>query len=156
YRESLEDLQKYLPYLVEQKNDRQEMLSWFFMGKNYIALGENSKAIPCFEKVDALFAQYGYLRDDMAENYYYLIEDAQQKGDLKRELYYTNRLIEAEKLLNTQYKNIAVKIQKYDTENLLASKDRIENALIQKEARNKWLLVLISVISGCMVVLVVR
>lgn len=156
YHESLDELQKYLPNFIKEENDRQEILSWFFMGKNYIALGENSKAIPCFEKVDALFAQYGYLRDDMAENYYYLIEDAQQKKDLKRELYYTNRLIEAEKLLNQQYKNIAVRIKKYDTQNLLASKKRIENALIQKEARNKWLLVLISVISGCMVVLVVR
>src|SRR5690606_18830369 len=156
YRESIEVLQTYLPDFIQQENDRQHILSLFFMGKNYVALGENSKAIPCFEKVDALFAQYGYLRDDMAENYYYLIEDAQQKKDLKRELYYTNRLIEAEKLLNQQYKNIAVRIKKYDTQNLLASKKRIENALIQKEARNKWLLVLISVISGCMVVLVVR
>lgn len=156
YRESLEDLQKYLPYLVEQKNDRQEMISWFFMGKNYIALGENSKAIPYFEKVDSLFAQTGYLRDDMAENYYYLIEDAQQKKDLKRELYYTNRLIEAEKLLNTQYKNIAVKIQKYDTENLLVSKDRIENALRQKEARNKWLIALVSLITLGLLLLAIR
>src|SRR5690606_18741777 len=147
YRESIEALQTYLPDFIKEENDRQEILSWFFMGKNYIALGENSKAIPCFEKVDSLFAQYGYLRDDMAENYYYLIEDAQQKKDLKRELYYTNRLIEAEKLLNQQYKNIAVRIKKYDTENLLASKDRIEKALIQKEARNKWLIVLVSIIT---------
>jgi AraC-like DNA-binding protein len=147
YRESIEALQTYLPDFIQQENDIQQMLSWFFMGKNYIALGENSKAIPCFEKVDALFAQYGYLRDDMAENYYYLIEDAQQKGDLKRELYYTNRLIEAEKLLSQQYKNIAVRIKKYDTQNLLASKERVENALIQKEARNKWLIVLVSMIT---------
>src|SRR5690606_13744737 len=147
YRESIEVLQTYLPDFIQQENDRQHILSLFFMGKNYVALGENSKAIPCFEKVDALFAQYGYLRDDMAENYYYLIEDAQQKKDLKRELYYTNRLIEAEKLLNQQYKNIAVRIKKYDTENLLASKDRIEKALIQKEARNKWLIVLVSIIT---------
>jgi AraC-like DNA-binding protein len=156
YRESIEALQTYLPDFIQQENDRQHLLSLFFIGKNYIALGENKKAIPYFEKVDSLFAQYGYLRDDMAENYYYLIEDAQQKGDLKRELYYTNRLIEAEKLLSQQYKNIAVRIKKYDTQNLLTSKERIENELIQKQARNKWLLVLISVISGCMVVLVVR
>lgn len=156
YRESIEALQTYLPDFIQQENDRQHLLSLFFIGKNYIALGENKKAIPYFEKVDSLFAQYGYLRDDMAENYYYLIEDAQQKGDLKRELYYTNRLIEAEKLLSQQYKNIAVRIKKYDTQNLLASKERIENKLQQKQARNKWLLVLISVISGCMVVLVVR
>jgi AraC-like DNA-binding protein len=156
YQESLEELQKYLPDFIKEENNIQHILSLFFIGKNYIALGANQKAIPYFEKVDALFAQYGYLRDDMAENYYYLIEDAQQKKDLKRELYYTNRLIEAEKLLSQQYKNIAVRIKKYDTQNLLTSKERIENELIQKQARNKWLLVLISVISGCMVVLVVR
>src|SRR5690606_27948920 len=156
YRETIEGMQTYLPDFNKQENDVQQMLSWFFMGKNYIALGENSKAIPCFEKVDALFAQTSYLRDDMAENYYYLIEDAQQKKDLKRELYYTNRLIEAEKLLNTQYKNIAVKIQKYDTENLLASKDRIENALRQKEARNKWLIALVSLITLGLLLLAIR
>lgn len=156
YQESLEELQKYLPDFIKEENNIQHILSLFFIGKNYIALGANQKAIPYFEKVDALFAQYGYLRDDMAENYYYLIEDAQQKKDLKRELYYTNRLIEAEKLLSQQYKNIAVRIKKYDTQNLLASKERVENELIQKQARNKWLLVLISVITGCMVVLVVR
>lgn len=147
YQESLDDLQKYLPNFAQEANDKQQTLSWFFMGKNYMALGENTKAISCFEKVDALFAQYGYLRDDMAENYYYLIEDAQQKGDLKRELYYTNRLIEAEKLLSQQYKNIATRIQKYDTQNLLVSKQRIEKALEQKEARNKWLIGLVSIIT---------
>lgn len=156
YRESIEALQTYLPDFIQQENDRQHLLSLFFIGKNYIALGENQKAIPYFEKVDALFAQYGYLRDDMAENYYYLIEDAQQKKDLKRELYYTNRLIEAEKLLNQQYKNIAVRIKKYDTQNLLATKERIENKLQQKQATNNGLIILLAVVGCCMVVLVVR
>lgn len=156
YRESIEALQTYLPDFIQQENDRQHLLSLFFIGKNYIALGENKKAIPYFEKVDALFAQYGYLRDDMAENYYYLIEDAQQKKDLKRELYYTNRLIEAEKLLSQQYKNIAVRIKKYDTQNLLASKERIENKLQQKQATNNGLIILLAVVGCCMVVLAVR
>lgn len=156
YRESIDELEKNLPYLIEQENERQEMLSWFFMGKNYVALGDHKKAIYCFEKVDSLFAQTNYLRDDMAENYYYLIEDAQRNKNLKSELYYTNRLIDAEKLLSAQYKDIAVRIQKYDTDVLLATKARIENALRQKEARNKWLVFGISIISLSMLILLMR
>src|SRR5690606_33292431 len=92
----------------------------------------------------------------MVENYYYLIEDAQRNKNLKSELYYTNRLIDAEKLLSAQYKDIAVRIQKYDTDVLLATKARIENALRQKEARNKWLVFGISIISVCMLILLMR
>src|SRR5690606_12163978 len=122
------------------ENTNQEAVLQFFIGKNYMELNKEQEAIAHFEKVDSLFSETGYLRDDMVENYVFLINNAQKQNNLKKELYYTNRLLEADRLLHTQYKDIAVTVhKKYDTQKLQESKAAILKLLGQKSKSNQWL-----------------
>lgn len=140
YQQALEHFECSLPFFIDSGNTKQQAVISFFMGKSYMGLNKNKQAVTCFEKVDSLFAETGYLRDDMAENYVFLIDNAKKQRNPEKELYYTNRLLEADKLLYNQYKDIAVTIhKKYDTKKLQESKASLEKLLGQKTAANEWL-----------------
>src|SRR5690606_27614144 len=101
---------------------------------------QDNHAISRFKKVDSIFAQTGYLRDDMTESYLFLIANAQQQGDIQKELNYTNRLLEADQLLHNQYKSIAVAIHKeYDSKKLLESKTRFKPSIVENKSKKTWL-----------------
>lgn len=150
YQQALEYLEPALSFFTASDNKKQQAITSFFIGKSLIEMNKSNMAIPYFEKVDSIFAQTGYLRSDMAENYVFLINDAKRQKDLKKELYYTNRFLEADQMLHNQYKDIAVGIHKdYDTKKLQESKAHIEKLLGQKEANNKWLTVfLLTALTG--------
>lgn len=140
YQQALELLEFTLPFFESSNNTKQQSVINFYIGKSYLALNQNNHAISRFKKVDSIFVQTGYLRDDMTESYLFLIANAQQQGDIQKELNYTNRLLEADQLLHNQYKNIAVAIHKeYDTKKLLESKANLEQLLVQNKAKNTWL-----------------
>ncbi len=147
YSESIDNLTQAIPLLIAQQNTRQQSLAYFFLGKNYIELDHMPQAISYFKKVDSLFGQSGYLRDDMGTAYTHLIEHAQANQDLALELYYTNRLLEADQFINSQYKDVVVRLHKdYDVKRLQASKIRIEEQLQQKKAGITGLFVLLLVV----------
>lgn len=140
YKQALQLLEYSLPFFMSSGNTKQQTVISFFMGKSYMRLNKSEQATACFEKVDSLFLKTGYLRDDMTENYVFLIDNAKKQNNKEKELYYTNRLLEADKLLYNQYKDIAVTIhKKYDTKKLQESKASLEKLLGQKTADNEWL-----------------
>src|SRR5690606_12968694 len=115
-------LNQAVPLLITQQKTRQLSLAYFFLGKNYIELNQQEQAISYFKQVDALFLQTGYLRDDMSSAYTYLIEHAKDQHDLAAELYYTNRLLQADQFVNSQYKEVVTKLHKdYDVKKLQES-----------------------------------
>src|SRR5690606_11850512 len=74
-----------------------------------------------------------------------------------KELDYTNRLLEADRLLHTQYKDIAVTVhKKYDTQKLQESKAAILKLLGQKTKSNQWLSWSLFTAFLCIVLVTVR
>ncbi len=157
YEHALELLQYTLPYFINSGNTKQEAVIRFFIGKSYMEMNKEAQAMINFEKVDSLFSATGYLRDDMAENYVFLIDNAKKQNNLKKELDYTNRLLEADRLLHVQYKNIAVTVhKKYDTQKLQESKAAILKLLGQKTKNNQWLSWSLLTAFLCIVLLSIR
>lgn len=157
HQKSIALLQSVLPVFINKNDLTKQNLTYFFLGKNYIDLGKDKEAIQYFEKVDSLFAQTGYLRDDMVQSYAFLIENAGKQQDLAKELYYTNRLIKADQFVNSQYKDVVVRLHKdYDVRKLQESKTRIEKLLGQKTTNNRWLLGLLSVAFGGIITFMLR
>lgn len=135
HHKSIELLKSVLSAFLKKNDYPKLSLAYFFLGKNYIELDNTPQAITYFKKVDSLFGQTGYLRDDMSSTYTYLIEHAQANQDLAAELYYTNRLLDADQFVNNQYKDVVVKLHKdYDVKKLQESKIRIEKLLGRKNA----------------------
>ena len=106
----------------------------FYTGKSYWDLGEKEKAIPYFKKVDEQFEKTNYMRPDFREGFELLVNHYKEKGEVINQLFYINRLIKADSVLNISFKNISQKMHKeYDTKALLLEKQNAENKLARHQ-----------------------
>lgn len=127
YVKSIELLGQSLPSLTQKKDFANETVTWFYLGKNYLALQRPENAIRYFRKVDNSVSQNNYIRPDLRENYELLIEYYKNKDDQDSLSFYVNRLLQVDKKLNTEYKYLIGKIFKeYDTNALLRTQKEIE------------------------------
>lgn len=130
YTISIGKLNETLPDLKKRKDIANETLTYFYLGKNYLALNQPEKAIPYLLKVDKAFTEQNYIHPDLRENYELLIDYYKDKRDLSNQLKYVNRLLLADKYMASNYKYLSSRIDKeYDTKKLTDAKNKIEKSL---------------------------
>ncbi len=130
YSESINKLLRSFPEIRESGDFANEAVANFYLGKDYWALGRRDEAVAYFLKVDKIYLTHQYIRPDLRENYELLISYYAARQDLEKQLFYINRLLEADKLLNENYKYLSDRIHKeYDTRELLNEKLEIEKSL---------------------------
>lgn len=134
YPESVKQISGTLKAIIKDGDFANESVAYFYLGKNFMALKQKATAINYFKKVDNVFDKKGYLRPDLRESYEILIKDSREQRNMQGELYYINRLLKADSLLNSNYKNLSEKIHKeYDTVELLRAKNAVEKQLYDKK-----------------------
>lgn len=116
--------------LAKVADFRMITIGHFYLAKSYWDLGQREKALPYFKKVDQSLEQTNYMRPDFREGFEILVNYYKEKGDVINQLFYINRLIKADSVLNANFKNISQKMHKeYDTKALLREKENAENKL---------------------------
>ncbi|WDO14046.1 AraC family transcriptional regulator [Flavobacterium sp. WW92] len=134
YTKAVHDIQQALPAIIKNNDFANEAVGYFYIGKCYWDQKQHEKALPYFKKVDRTFAEKNYIRPDLRENYELLVGYYKEKGDVKNQLYYINRLMKADSVLNANFKYMSGKIHKeYDTKALRQAKQEIEKQLAGKE-----------------------
>lgn len=134
YTKAVHDIQQALPAIIKNNDFANEAVGYFYIGKCYWDQKQQEKALPYFKKVDRTFAEKNYIRPDLRENYELLVGYYKEKGDVKNQLYYINRLMKADSVLNANFKYMSGKIHKeYDTKALRQAKQEIEKQLAGKE-----------------------
>lgn len=134
YTKAVHDIQQALPAIIKNNDFANEAVGYFYIGKCYWDQQQEEKALPYFKKVDRTFADKNYIRPDLRENYELLVGYYKEKGDVKNQLYYINRLMKADSVLNANFKYMSGKIHKeYDTKALRQAKQEIEKQLAGKE-----------------------
>lgn len=130
YSVAINLLSKSITPIVEYHDFANIMVSNFYIGKSYWSLNEKEKAVPFLEKVDQDFIKQNYIRPDLRGNYELLINFYKDQNDLKSQLFYINRLLRVDSILNTNYKYLSGKVFKeYDTKKLLKDKTQILSAM---------------------------
>lgn len=130
YIESVKKLNQALPAIINNQDFANETVAYFYIGKSYWAQKNQEKAITYFKKVDEAFEKHNYIRPDLREGYELLIEYYENRNDNKLQLYYINRLLKIDQVLNDNYKYLSAKIHKeYDTKKLLEAKQDIEGTM---------------------------
>lgn len=128
YKESVKLLKKALPEIKKNKDFAWESVSYFYLGKSYLALNENKEATNYFNKVDSIFKKNNFILPELRENYEILINESKNKNDTKKELYYTKQLLKADSIISKDFNYLSSKIHKeYDTQQLLDAKDSLES-----------------------------
>ncbi|QEE48402.1 AraC family transcriptional regulator [Flavobacterium alkalisoli] len=130
YQKSIKLLSASLPEIIRNEDFVNVAVNYFYLGKDYLKLNNDEKGIAYLQKVDSILQEHDYANLDLRETYEIFINYYKEKGDLENQLLYTNRLLEADKILEKNYKDLVSTIYKeYDTAALIASKDNLEKTL---------------------------
>lgn len=130
YKESITYLEKSLPEIVKNEDFVNIAVTYMYLGENHLKLGNDNTGIGYLQKVDSILQKHDYANLDLRETYELFINYYKEKGDLQNQLLYTNRLLDADKILEKNYKNLIYTIHKeYDTAELIASKNILEKTL---------------------------
>lgn len=100
---------------------------YFYLGKLYWQRGNRAESLHYLNKVDSLVSKFWFITPEIREGYEYLIKDAKQNQNPKKQLYYTNQLLKADSIINADFAMLSSKIyREYDTNTLLAEKKQLE------------------------------
>jgi len=128
-----------LPVIIKNKDFANEAVGYFYIGKSYWDLKNPEMAIPYFKKVDDIFNNKGYIRPDLLNSYELLISYFKSKKNLNLQLYYIEKLLKVNNIMNSRYKYVSQRIYKdYNTKELLFQKNKIEK-LFEERKRNDFI-----------------
>src|SRR5690606_33263899 len=82
-----------------------------------------------------IFKDHNYSNPEIKEAYTYLIDHYRKQNNVNQELFYTNRMIEVMQYLQKEYQSLSGTLHyKFDTKELQADKERLENDLSNQGA----------------------
>lgn len=130
YQKAIQLLLESVKGIEEKKDYANQITTWFCLGKCYWELEEKEQSVKYFYKMHEGIEKYNYTRPDIREGYEHLIEYYNQNKNLEKQLYFINKLMVFDKIVNNEFKFLSYKIHKeYDTKTLLEKKKKIENEL---------------------------
>lgn len=151
YTSSLDSLLKFKK-LYENRKSLINLLNFTaadsHLGLIYHEKGKIEESIKYFKKVDSItFATKNFF-PSFREIYQILISHFKEKDNKEQQLYYVNRLLAFDSVVEKDTRYLYNKINKeYDTPKLLSEKEKIISSLKASKGRsNDWILVLIAVI----------
>lgn len=127
YGQSMASLQASLPVISRAGDFAWASVVDYYLAKNDVQLDQQGRAMVYFQKVDSIFNRHAFILPELRPAYEYLIRHYTQKGDLRKQLYYTDQLLRADSLITRDFSYLSGKIHKeYDTKMLLDEKERLE------------------------------
>ncbi|MGE6397364.1 helix-turn-helix domain-containing protein [Chryseobacterium scophthalmum] len=113
-------------------------VNYAYLGKSYLGLGDKTRAIQNFEKVDSIFQRHGFIVPEVRDTYELLINQSKGSKEADKQLYYTNQLLKVDRVLFKDFNYLSRKISKeYDTRLLQEDKKRLEKKSIEDRVA-KW------------------
>lgn len=126
YKISQDSIKKSIPFLKSIEDKSNLAFANFYLGRIHEKFQEEEETLKYFERVDSLFEKTEYIHPDLREVYEFLIGYYKENTDEKNQLIFTERLIKVDKILVDDYKYLSKNlIRKFDTPELLASKERL-------------------------------
>ena len=125
YVSTLDSINKALEYF--EKNDEKPNLavSYFYLGKTYYDLGQKKLAVNKLKKLDSIFKLQKDILPETREGYVILMDYYEKRGNIEKQLEYTQKLIQVDSVLNSNYKYLLKGIIKdYDTSLIVDNKDK--------------------------------
>lgn len=152
YASSMEHLKESISEIRNNKDHGNVAVANFYIGKSLWDLKRYRESVPYLKQVDQALTDNNYIRPDLRESFELLIDFYKDKGELKKVLYYVDRLLVADSILTTThdklYDNIHVN---YDTVELRQEKENIEKQLAE-ETRYRNLLIVGSI---CLAIIII-
>lgn len=99
---------------------------YFYIGKLYRSKGNRAESLKYFNKVDSLVNKFWFITPEIRSTYLYLIDDAKKNRNSERKMYYSEKLLKADSIINADFVMLTDKIySEYDTDNLIEEKKQM-------------------------------
>lgn len=113
-------------------------LTKLYLGKCYLALNEDKKAIDNLKSVDSFLQKTKDVSPELLETYNILINYYKAKKDSKNQVYYITELLKFDSILKINHRYISKKIIKsYDVKNLITEKNQKITELNEDKSYSK-------------------
>lgn len=122
-----------------------------YIGKSYLASGDNAAAVVYFQKVDSVFQKHNFVLPEVRDNYELLINHYKEENNIQKELYYTKQLLKVDAFLSIDFRYLFSKLYKeYDTKRLTQEMKRLE----KESLRASWINISVFISAGFAVILI--
>jgi len=139
YTVAIDSLNKALVQLKKDKDNKNIASSYMYLAKSYRELDNNKIAFNYLKKMDSIFNVTNHLLPYTRDGYKILIAYAENKNNLKEQLYYTNQLLRLDSILDSNYKYLNTTIyKKLESVELVKEKEKLIQKLgIKNNAKTK-------------------
>ncbi len=152
YKSSLDSLEKSIQ--VNQNRTTRigtEVTINYYLGKIYFEQGKHELAIKYIKKVDSLAFTKNYFPPGLRENYELLIQFYKEKNDAKKQLFYIDRLLTVDSIMDNDVKYLSREMNnEYTTPNLILEKQRIIDSLEKSKSKTK---IIFTILFICLILL---
>ncbi len=158
YQSSLDSLKKYNAFIrdVEVRTGTEFRIAYWF-GNIYSKQGKKETALPYLKRMDSLAFADSFFVEAIKENYGHLIAYYKEKKDTKQQLFYINRLLKVDSILDSDFAYLSKEINaSYDTPNLLQEKEKLIEELKKKKGQTDYILISLAVLVLVLILLLIR
>ncbi|GAA5083472.1 helix-turn-helix domain-containing protein [Chryseobacterium ginsengisoli] len=143
YKTSQNYFDEALPELILHDDFINISIIHFYQGLLFEKIDRKYLALKSFKKVDSIFNRHQFVLPEVRHAFEYLLENQQNKINIKEELYYTRQLLKVDENLNGNFQYLSGKIHKeYDKHSLEVQQE----LLIKKEARTFYILLFTAIL----------
>ncbi|WP_281991061.1 AraC family transcriptional regulator [Aquimarina aggregata] len=152
YRKAIDKIETSIPnkeklsYFYEDYNLINALL---YLGKSHEEISDKEKATYYFKKIDSIAETINYIVPETKSAYLGLINHYKSLGNKNQQLFYINRLLYSDSILNNNYRYLSDKLNKdYDTPELLRAKEALIADLEEKHNSSSLSVIVLSIILG--------
>ncbi len=128
-----------------------------FLGKIYFEQKKLDKSLNYFKKVDSVAFSENYYFPAIRDNYELLIKYYKDKKDIEQQLFYINRLLVVDSILDKDVKYLSRQInEKYSKPNLILEKQQIIESLEKNNIIKIVVLISLSIFVIILIIILIR
>ncbi|MEN2435794.1 helix-turn-helix domain-containing protein [Weeksellaceae bacterium A-14] len=134
YSKSIETLEKSKGYFLKNNLDFDANYAMLYLGQSYAESQNKDKAAENYIKIDSIVEKTNNTFPELRNVYNYLIDYYKGKNNKEKQLYYIDRFLNVNSVLDSQFRYISRELPaKYDTPKLLSEKEKIIKELKTKK-----------------------
>lgn len=148
YQIAIDSLKKARQLLDFNQKQSSIAISNLYIGKSLNKLNQKEEAIIYFKTVDNYIDRTNDIFPELLEAYNYLINYYKSNGDIESQLYYINKLIKNDSILDSNNTYLLKKIIKnYDSVELLSIKEKLTNELKEEKKISSRTIILLIILA---------
>ncbi len=144
YNPAIDSLQKALNLFEDDINKSQVRISYLYLGKIYLKIKEEPRALSYLQKVDAVTNDSNY-RLEIRDAFTLLIDHYKKSNDQNNQLKVMEKLVRYDSISAIKQSRLNNSIvKKYDTPQLIKDKDQLIREIVNNNKRSTYRLIVLS------------